>query len=365
MSSGCQCGQCGPTHVACVNEYQYAVKVVCGEVKPAENTPVAPGRYWTAVNIHNPDKCKDANFRLKIGIAQLSLQSPVSQYWPIVPPTLPLRPDGMIELDCPFIRAFAALAMSPPPTFIKGYLVIASDIELDVVAVYTGAAGSAGGNSFHTERVPARCVPVCEDLLLPLDTGIAKWQTTAPAPTGPVVPLSGLPTTWVGAQYGFHWVSQAAGDSSNATVAWRRYELCFDLCDGFVRPQAAIPIHVLADSNAEVSMNGTGPLGNPGNVGSIANPGYQAPHLLNINPALLHAGHNCLRVDVYNKATHPPNPTGFAVTGLLNIARGKCPCAPLPILPPRTGDGPTHTTADHQQKTMQTLLEQIHGKQED
>src|ERR1700757_938244 len=114
MSSGCQCGH---AHVACATEFQYAVKIVCGEVKPADDNPVAPGRYWTAVNIHNPDKCKDANFWLKIGIAEFNLQSPVSRYFG----SLPLRPDGMVELDCPFIKRFiAALLVTPPPPFVKG-----------------------------------------------------------------------------------------------------------------------------------------------------------------------------------------------------------------------------------------------------
>jgi hypothetical protein len=71
----------------------------------------------------------------------------------------------------------------------QGYLVVESDIELDVVAVYTTAQTAAGAvTNFYTERVPARCVPVCEDLVLPLHTGVADWQTTSPAPLGAVVP---------------------------------------------------------------------------------------------------------------------------------------------------------------------------------
>ena len=54
---------------------------------------------------------------------------------------------------------------APSPSFVKGYVVIESDIELDVVAVYSGAQNAkAALNSFHTERVESRCVPVCEDL---------------------------------------------------------------------------------------------------------------------------------------------------------------------------------------------------------
>jgi hypothetical protein len=104
-------------------------------------------------------------FGLKIGIAQeYPSQSLVSQYFE----PFTLRPDGMVEFDCPIIRLVAGLLVSPPPPFVKGYMVIGSDIAPDVVAVYSGWAGSTTANSFSTERVPARCVPVCEDLVLPL-----------------------------------------------------------------------------------------------------------------------------------------------------------------------------------------------------
>jgi hypothetical protein len=343
LDCGCPCGH---AHGACASEFQYAVKIVCGEVKPADNNPVAPGRYWTAVNLHNPDTCKTANFWLKIGIAKLDLQSPVSQYYG----PLPLRPDGIIEFDCPTIKAIAGQLVSPSPLFVKGYMVIKSDIELDVVAVYTGSAGPSASNSFCTERVPARCVPVCEDLILPLNTGVANWQTVSPAPAGPVAALSGLPGAWVGSSFGFAWVSQAAGDSANATAIWRRYELCFDLCDGFARPSTGIPIHVLADNAAEISLNGSGAVGSTGNVGTVADPGYATPHLLNVSPALLKAGKNCFRIDVHNLPKPGLNPTGFAVTGILSVVRGKCPCAPLPVV--------TRPTGDHPGKAMAALFAQ-------
>src|SRR6185503_13723311 len=91
-----------------------------------------------------------------------------------------LKPDESIEIDCP--EVMSALSQPPPP-FVKGYVVIESDVELDVVAVYTSAQSATGPvNTFHTERVQGRCVPVCEDLILPLNTGVADWQTIYPVP---------------------------------------------------------------------------------------------------------------------------------------------------------------------------------------
>jgi hypothetical protein len=344
MSNECNCS-CGQAQGACATEYQYAVKVVCGEVKAGENTPVAPGRYWTAVNVHNPDKCKDANFRLKIGIAQLNLQSPVSQYFG----PFPLRPDGMVEFDCPIIRSIAGQLVSPPPPFVKGFLVLECDRALDVVAVYSGSAGSTAANTFSTERVPARCVPVCDDLVLPLHTGFADWQTVPPTAglLGPVqLVQSPLPSGWMNPPpFGSSWVSQLSSDNGAGAPTLRRYELCFELCSGFIPPAAAFPIQVLTDGYpSPVFLNNT-------QIGTVGAPGWTVPTTINVPSNLFRAGHNCFRVDVTNVAT-APNPTGLALAGFLRVARGKCPCVPLPVVMARPGT--TGTTA-----TSATLSEQI------
>jgi hypothetical protein len=263
--STCQCGQ---AHGACTTEFQYAVKIVCGDVKAttegALSPPVAPGRYWTAVNVHNPDKCKVAHFRVKLAVANQDSKGPVSPHY-----GLTLNPDAAIEFDCPLIKAIVQILFPPPqspPPFVKGYLVIESDIELDVVAVYTAAQTPSGPiTTFSTERVPPRCVPVCEDLVLPLHTGLAAWQSVSPTAgqLGPVVPVSN-PGWTAPLPVGAQWVSQTSADGANATstanTAPRTYELCFDLCSGFEVP-AAFPIQVLADDTATVFLNGLPPGG--------------------------------------------------------------------------------------------------------
>src|SRR6185369_9521832 len=48
-------------------EFQYAVKLVQGQPPPlADLSFIAPGRYFTAINIHNPSTCKTVTFRWKV-----------------------------------------------------------------------------------------------------------------------------------------------------------------------------------------------------------------------------------------------------------------------------------------------------------
>src|ERR1043166_4722247 len=128
-SPSCQCGQ---AHGACTTEFQYAVKTVCGEIFVSQDnmqTPLAPGRYWTAVNIHNPNQCQTAHLRWKVAVAGVD-PGPISPYQR----TPNLDPDAAIEIDCPQITRALTTPQQPAPRFVKGYLVIYSDIELDVVA---------------------------------------------------------------------------------------------------------------------------------------------------------------------------------------------------------------------------------------
>lgn len=323
---GCQCGQ---SHGACTTEFQYAVKLVCGVVvAPAGGapTPVAPGRYWTAINIHNPDKCHEARFRWKVAVAEPGKAGPVSKYR-----TLILGPDMALEIDCPQV---AQTFPPPPPAFVKGYVVIESDIELDVVAVYSGTQGTNTLlSSFHTERVQPRCVPVCEDLILPLHTGFADWQTVAPTP-GQLGPVVQVIANWgVPAPFLSTWVGQFSTDGLPSTSAGlRHYELCFDLCFGFEIPSpGTFPIQVLVDDSATVQLINTAGT-------TTLNPNVLAYTLTTINVlgTSLRAGRNCIRVTVNNVG----GPTAFALAGILRAIRGKCPCSPLPIAAKSLGPTP-------------------------
>jgi len=320
MSSlqGCGCGKPRPS--SCDTEFQYAVKIVCGIATDAgaAPSPVTPGRYFTAVNIHNPSKCDTVTFLWKVAIAGIEKAGPVSRF-----NRAQLGPDQALELDCPqFSRLFPNLG------FIKGYLVIQSPEELDVVAVYTSTTVTqVPVNTFFTERVPARCVPVCEDLVLPLSTGVAQWQTTAvPAnfvsPPTNVIPVSPA-AVWQAPPFGSAWVSSAAGDSASAAPGQYTYQLCFELCSGFANP--VLQMQGTANNQATVLLSGTalGPT-------SVFN---SPPATIPNNPLLYRPGLNCFQIQVINTGT-TPGPTGFAISGLLRVARGRCPCSPLPVIEP-------------------------------
>lgn len=315
-NQSCQCG--GSAHGACNTEFQYAVKIVCGQVVAQENlpTPVVPGQYSTATNIHNPTKCEDIVFRWKLAVANPGEPGPVLAYSrPIT-----LRPDQAIEIDCE--QVMRAFAPQPRPRFVKGFLVIESPSELDVVAVYTGSAGPCASNSFHTERVPARCVPVCEDLSMSLNTGFAGWQTVSPS-VGPAVRVSPVAGGWSAPPFGAQWISERVSDGTSGQTYQRRYELCFNLCLGFTVPQS-FQIQALSDGPANVFLNGNA-------IGTVSN--WNTPTTLSVNPNFLRAGRNCFQVDVVNGG-QVANPTGFALAGNLFVAKGRCPCSPLSMAPP-------------------------------
>lgn len=133
-------------------KFEYAVKFVCG--KP-DFPVVAPGEYFTAVNVHNPGQLP-AFFLKKIAVALPGERSgPVSRFF-----EAQLRPDEALEIDCPDILQHAHAS-----GFLKGFVVIESLVELDVVAVYS--AGHPRVETLDMERVHPRPVLPAE-ILLPL-----------------------------------------------------------------------------------------------------------------------------------------------------------------------------------------------------
>ena len=73
---------------------------------------------------------------------------PISQFFPVA-----LKGDQAVEIDCTDIARRAPVRTR----FLKGFVVIQSPTELDVVGVYT-AATSADGRvvTLEIERVPVR-----------------------------------------------------------------------------------------------------------------------------------------------------------------------------------------------------------------
>lgn len=136
---------------------EYAVKFVCGA---PDRPAVAPGRYFTAINIHNPG-LDTVQFRRKYAFT-LAGEQPGPIEWDRRP--LMLTPDQALEIDCTGIQR---VHRAP---FLKGFAVLLSPLPLDVVAVYTAAGATGRVETMHLERVPAstfvRRPPGCPDLVV-------------------------------------------------------------------------------------------------------------------------------------------------------------------------------------------------------
>lgn len=130
--------------------YEYATKVACGVASAKVNTGViAAGAYFTAINVHNPSE-RTNEFKWKVAVALPGEKAgTVSQFFSIA-----LKKDEALEIDCPDV---ARRLGAKPEDFVKGFVVIQSNLELDVVAVYTAAASLSGTvAALEIERVPAR-----------------------------------------------------------------------------------------------------------------------------------------------------------------------------------------------------------------
>ena len=124
--------------------FQYAVKFICGK---SPGQVLAPGVYFTAINVHNPTR-GTISFNKKVAIA-LPQEKPgrVSPFF-----EARLRTDEALEIDCPDILRHA----QSTDDFLKGFVVIQSRVELDVVAVYTAVGATDRVETLALERVSPR-----------------------------------------------------------------------------------------------------------------------------------------------------------------------------------------------------------------
>lgn len=126
-------------------KYQYAVKFVCGK---ADGRVAVKGNYRTAINLHNPSY-RDVKFVFKVAIALPNLkEGPITEF-----KSASLGADGAAEIDCPDI--WRRLDWNAD-RWAKGFVVIATDDELDVVGVYTATGPDRRTIALELERVEPR-----------------------------------------------------------------------------------------------------------------------------------------------------------------------------------------------------------------
>ena len=129
--------------------FQYAVKFVCGSTGSGI---LARGRYFTAINVHNPRDEEPIHFYKKFALVgeEPEQQGKVTEWFDAY-----LDPDHALEIDCRDIFDHTNAITGAP--FRTGFVVIRSDeFELDVVAVYTVEGLFGRVKSLDVERVPPR-----------------------------------------------------------------------------------------------------------------------------------------------------------------------------------------------------------------
>jgi hypothetical protein len=127
--------------------FEYAVVFVCGK---SAGGVVAPGTYFTAINVHNPNE-RGLGFRKKFAIALPGERAGrISKFF-----DAKLGPDEAFEIDCPDIFR----KIEAKEDFVKGFAVIKTDLQLDIVAIYTTAGATGKVETMEIERVPPRVVP--------------------------------------------------------------------------------------------------------------------------------------------------------------------------------------------------------------
>jgi len=154
---------------------QYVVKFVCGDWPYADWEEMAPGQYYTDVNIHNPND-KIIKFRKKIALDGWAPQHHGVMTSPI---EVMLGPDEALEINCDDILEIilkAGTVPGIPPDFVtfKGFVVIYSRVELDVAAIYTACPID------WSDGIPGGCNPgIAGD-------GISTIFVDQPIPPSPV-----------------------------------------------------------------------------------------------------------------------------------------------------------------------------------
>ena len=178
--------------------YQYSAKFVCGTAGPGD--PVVPGDYLTAINVHNPweDPADYIDLYKKAVWAQEETITPEPPSpWELYQ----IEANRAFEIDCNEIGwwLFGDPQVVQWPPFYKGFVVISSPNELDVVAVYTAERIEIEGKGFalDIEAVPYSIQPEPVITEPPLDV-CCQWdgppETCAePVPEDDCIASGGTP----------------------------------------------------------------------------------------------------------------------------------------------------------------------------
>jgi hypothetical protein len=113
-------------------EFMYSIKFVCiPTVGPDKEAVFVPQNYSTVVNVHNPNPNQEVFLEKHAVIAQSEDEErgPFSTFVREF-----LKPDQALSINCNDIRS---LFNNTIPTIGDGFVVLKSNVKLDVSAVYT------------------------------------------------------------------------------------------------------------------------------------------------------------------------------------------------------------------------------------
>jgi len=304
--------------VPAANSFQYAAKFVCGTpaASPSGALPTlaARGRYFSQTNVHNPSRFQTVSFRKKFAVAEpFERAGVVSKYF-----DARLQPDEALQIDCGDV--FQHLQI-PSTSYVEGFAVIESPLELDVDTVYTAGTGAAFDvSSIHTERVAFRLVQGCNPLNLNLTSGVATWQVV-----NEQLPAGSLPrvaTTYGnGLVPGSKWIGALPTNKSNVKQWWD-FQICFCLCTGAQNVKLNLTGAAI-DDTADFTLNG-----NP--IGQLAwtSQGTVSPASLtainNNASAFFRTGDNCLKIRLTNVS---PDIAQLDLAGSITGTDAACPAS--------------------------------------
>ena len=284
----------------------YPVKYLCGSIpgsgdfSAGQEPPVKPGNYATAINIQNVLD-EEAPFSYWASVAfpdrDLGLVSPAA--------SRDLGPRRATEIDCPQIVDLLAGTELADPQFVKGFLTVESELELEVVAVYTSEKLEIRQVITPIEIILNTGFDQATGLLIPYGDPDDDWNVisvqTAPGPPLPSPPFDAVVVSeqvvtnfWGGPVAGpdSRWVSMEPGaremnNKSDQFIYEYRFHLPADSQD------LVLDLNIAADDFAIVELNGLA-------VGLVPGPS-SAVKMGSLGSLHLRTGPNALTVRVVDQ----------------------------------------------------------------
>lgn len=152
--------------------YAYPAPLACGRVSGecCECTPLVPGRYATALTIHNPSA---RPVKVALHVAPTTLAGATAGRWPASVPfraedRIVLEPATVTTVDCCSVAKLLLGAEAPPdsPTT-YGLMLIESSARLDVTATFTSVGREGTSPSIDVEHIEGRERRVREKVTAP------------------------------------------------------------------------------------------------------------------------------------------------------------------------------------------------------